>query len=364
VYLYQILRNFRPKGEKKKKNNLSSQNKIQPFASHSSMVAIKRLTALWAFLESGVGGVLHIVQMPFVGLFIGGFAVIIITNIAKYSNNSSSQIFKSLLIVVLVKLSISPFTPFTAYVAVAFQAIFALLIFKIFKINYFSILVVCVVAMLESAFQKLLIVWLLFGKPFFMAIDVFVKFVGKQIGGLPFSGSQIFVVLYVLLYVLGGVFVAQIAYLCVNKNIVIEDAPVIARNSKDSLLRMKNRLPFLKFGIVLAIVSILLFLANNNCNVGFLLVLKTIVYTILAIFIWYFVVLPVCYTLLKYFFKNKLKRYSNSIESVVLVFPDLKVLTKMAWQKTHNKKGLARCSYFAITLIHWSITYNANKDLE
>ena len=44
--------------------------------------AIQRLTALWAFTESGLGGIMHALQIPFTGLLVGGMAVIMISLIA------------------------------------------------------------------------------------------------------------------------------------------------------------------------------------------------------------------------------------------------------------------------------------------
>src|SRR6202008_2387238 len=79
--------------------------------------AIQRLTALWAFTESGLGGLLHALQIPFTGLVVGGMAVIIISFIAEISGNNYKQILKSALIVLIVKAMVSPYTPFPAYIA-------------------------------------------------------------------------------------------------------------------------------------------------------------------------------------------------------------------------------------------------------
>ena len=56
-------------------DNLTKEQKV---------LAIQRLTALWAFAESGLGGMLHALQLPFTGLIVGGLSVIIITLIAKF----------------------------------------------------------------------------------------------------------------------------------------------------------------------------------------------------------------------------------------------------------------------------------------
>ncbi len=47
-------------------------------------LAVQRLTALWAFSESGLGGILHALQMPFTGLLVGGMAILLISLIAFF----------------------------------------------------------------------------------------------------------------------------------------------------------------------------------------------------------------------------------------------------------------------------------------
>ncbi|MFN9519473.1 MAG: hypothetical protein ACK574_07030, partial [Bacteroidota bacterium] len=63
---------------------------------------INRLTALWAFSESGLGGMMHALKIPFTGFFLGGFAIVILTLIAHHSRNRFSDIMQSTLLVILV----------------------------------------------------------------------------------------------------------------------------------------------------------------------------------------------------------------------------------------------------------------------
>ena len=61
------------------------------------VVAIQRLTALWAFSESGLGGIMHALKIPFTGLVVGGMSVIMISFIAQLSANHYKEILKSAL---------------------------------------------------------------------------------------------------------------------------------------------------------------------------------------------------------------------------------------------------------------------------
>ena len=101
------------------------------------LAAIQRLTALWAFAESGLGGLMHALQIPFTGLVVGGMAVMIISLIAEISEHDHKQVLKSALVVLIVKAMVSPYTPFPAYIAVSFQAMLGYALFSLFPINFF-----------------------------------------------------------------------------------------------------------------------------------------------------------------------------------------------------------------------------------
>jgi hypothetical protein len=73
-------------------------------------VTVSRVTALWAFSEAALGGVLHALRIPFTGLFIGGAAVIFLSLIAHFSSRKTA-IIQSTLVVILIKGIVSPYTP-------------------------------------------------------------------------------------------------------------------------------------------------------------------------------------------------------------------------------------------------------------
>lgn len=52
---------------------------------------------------------------------------------------------------------VSPHTPVPAYLAISFQAIMGYGLFSLFKVNFLSIFLLSILAMMESAIQKLLI---------------------------------------------------------------------------------------------------------------------------------------------------------------------------------------------------------------
>ena len=192
--------------------------------------AVQRLTALWAFTESGLGGIMHALQIPFTGLLVGGMAVIMISLIADISGNNYKQVLKSALIVLIVKAMVSPYTPFPAYIAVAFQAALGYGLFSLLKVNFLSIVLLSTIAMLESAIQKSLILTLFFGESLWKAMDSMMAFLANQFGSNMSHGSYWIVGIYLLIYLAGGFFIAWLAFCTIksfktkNSNFILNAA--------------------------------------------------------------------------------------------------------------------------------------------
>lgn len=241
-------------------------------------LAIQRLTALWAFAESGLGGVLHAFQIPFTGLVIGGFAVIIITLIAKFSDHHYQQILKSFLIVLIVKAMVSPHTPVPAYLAISFQAIMGYGLFSLFKVNFLSIFLLSILAMMESAIQKLLILTFFFGQSLWKAADGLADFITQQLGLQQWNGSYWLIVLYLLIYFIGGIATAWIAYKTIRQLSFTPELPEISllvindanENNKTSKTKIWAGI------LLMLIISALLFFFSPENSSGWIAVIKTI----------------------------------------------------------------------------------------
>ena len=209
-------------------------------------IAVQRLTALWAFTESGLGGVMHALKIPFTGLLVGGMAVIMISMIAEISEHNYKQILKSALIVLIIKAMVSPYTPFTAYIAVAFQALSGYFLFSLMKVNFISILLLSTIAMLESAIQKLLILTLLFGESLWRATDNMIALLARQFGFTALHGSYWIITVYLFIYIAGGFLIAWLALRTIknsytDKAVLIATAGTIAVDNNTKKTNGKNK---------------------------------------------------------------------------------------------------------------------------
>lgn len=328
------------------------------------LAAIQRLTALWAFSESGLGGIMHALQIPFTGLLVGGMAVIIISLIAEISSQNLKQVLKAAVIVLIIKAMVSPYTPPPAYIAVAFQALLGYAIFSLLPINFFSIALLSSIAMLESAIQKLLILTLFFGKSFWKAMDEMVAFITKQFGSSASNGSQWLVTVYLGIYLVGGIIIAWIAYKTIKgffteKDLAILDSTKIINGEiyKEEPTKRKTLYQKLwKLMLVLVILSAVLFVFAADTKQGWLAVVKTMSWTLSVILVWFMLIGPLFTRLIQKLLRKKQSRYSDEVLRTLSFLPMLRRIAALAWEKSREYSGPARWQFFFSALIHWSLT--------
>lgn len=327
--------------------------------------AIQRLTALWAFTESGLGGIMHAFQIPFTGLLVGGMAVIMICLIAELSQRHYKQILKSVLIVLIVKAMVSPHTPFPAYFAVTFQALLGYCLFGLMRVNFISIVLLSTIAMLESAIQKLLVLILIWGESLRKAADIMIGFIAGQFGLTAIDGSKWVIAGYLVIYIAGGFVIAWLAMRTI-KNFRYDNVVEVAESisfvediSGGRTTAGKNR--FKKLWVLIGITTLLsavLFFFAPDTKEGWLAVLKTVSWTLSAILIWYMIIGPLFTKAIQKFLQKKQRRYSEEVLQTLSFIPVLRRLTVMAWQQSRKAKGLKRWFVFVSTLIHATLTYS------
>jgi hypothetical protein len=327
--------------------------------------AVQRLTALWAFTESGLGGIMHALQIPFTGLLVGGMAVIMISLIADISEQNYKQVLKSAMIVLIVKAMVSPHTPFPAYIAVAFQALLGYGLFSLLRVNFLSIILLSTVAMIESAVQKLLILTLFFGQSLWKAMDEMIALLAKLFGSAVTNGSYWMVGIYLLIYVAGGFFIAWLAYRTI-KNFNAEQSAFVletssATNNSISDIKKPSEKNYRRLWILIAVMvalSVVLFVFAGDNRQGWLAVIKTISWTLSAILIWYMLIGPLFTKVIQKFLHKKQSRYSDEVLKILSFLPVLRSLTTIAWQKSRLHSGFRRWYFFFSALIHATLTYS------
>src|SRR5215203_3359077 len=174
-----------------------------------------RLIALWIFCEAVLGGIIHGLKLPVSGLIVGSCSVICICLIACYVPLRNA-ILKATIIVAIFKMMLSPHSPPTAYIAVFFQGLVGQLLFSTNGFYKVSCILLGVIALAESALQRILVMTIVFGNDLWKAMNETVSKLTGQAGATNYS--LLFGVGYLLLHILVGFIVGLFAYKLTKKN--------------------------------------------------------------------------------------------------------------------------------------------------
>ncbi|MGI8598141.1 MAG: hypothetical protein ACR2KB_02695 [Chitinophagaceae bacterium] len=335
--------------------------KVDALSNEQRVIAVQRLTALWAFAESGLGGLLHALKLPFTGLMVGGMAVILITFIAFFSKGNYKTILQSLLIVLIIKAAVSPHTPFPAYIAVSFQAVAGFILFSLLSVNFVSILFFGIIAMVQSAVQKLLILTFFFGTSFWKAANELGNYIAKQFSLSSLEGSYWLVGIYFFIYLSGGVVISFTAFNMIKKFSFDSGASVYSDQQpiqQESLpIRKKGtnkRLYFIFSFFVLLSIVLYIFTPKEEAS---LQVLKTLIWTFTAIIVWYIILNPLLAKLIRNVLRQKRNVYTKQVDETLSFLPVIKHISATAWMRSKNSSG-NRIKNFIFLLINDTLMYN------
>lgn len=323
---------------------------------HSDIVT--RLTALWAFSEATFGGILHALKIPFTGLFVGGAAVIFISLIA-YNSNKSTAILKSTLLVVLIKFIISPYTPINAYFSVFVEAFLGIFLFGIIKHHALASLLLGIGSLIFSAFQKLLVITILFGKTIWESIDIFSNYVINifiALNEVSISFSYFLIAIYLVLHISGGIIAGITAGRIPNWinhfSGEIDYDKIIPADEKNSKKEKRKRKPWFQkrsgiFLIFIALFLVIISYFGNEFESNLPLnILIMFVRSILITTLWFLIVSPIAMKLLQKYLNNKKSSYSDEIENIVKLLPYMKAVVSYSWFTSKSLKGFTRIKIF------------------
>ena len=300
-----------------------------------------RITALWAFSEAFMGGILHGLQIPFAGLVLGFVAAVCITLIALGSTQKG-EILKATVLVIAVKFILSPHTPPMAYVAVLMQGAVGELLFlkkRFFKPAAF---ILTLFSLLYSAFQHLLILTIIFGKQFWVAIDIFLNKITQS-----FSKGAVHYSLYIVLFYIGCYLVAGIVGGFLNIKIIKKvqagsDANVLlqqldglvindnnAFSNSPSVKKKKNWL--MVFGGLMLLLLIASYLPFLNAGFSKSKVLEVILRGVIIILVWSFFITPLLRMQMQKWITRYKEKKAGSIQQVVALLPGIKIIVEQSW---------------------------------
>ena len=312
---------------------------------------IDKLTALWALNESGLGGFLHVFNSPFTGLIVGGIAILLISLIAFYAENKWQSIFKALIIVLIIKMAVSPYSPFTAYISVSFQAVFGAFLFSNFSWKGITLIVLGMVTFLQSALQKLLKLTIIYGTDFWEAINIYGTWIQEKINFITqTSTTSVLITIYLLVYGIGGllagVFIKSMIGIISKKEETsfYLEAPVFTSEEKKTKNGMKSKVIWI--WLITVAVIVLAFTFFGGALFGWQKAIYIIARSFLFLMLWYLVLGPFMLKLIRKYLAEKESKYQADIANAMDLFPYFRQIIAFTWKETKHLKGYTRFKYF------------------
>lgn len=350
-------------------NQTATKNALQP---------VERITAIWALSEAAFGGLLHALHIPLTGLFIGGFAVLFITLLAFFSEKPGT-ILKATIIVMIVKLLASPHSPINAYFAVAFQGIAGELIFRFIKNKRIAAFSLGMISLLQSGFQKLIVVTLVFGQNIWDAIDLFSDYVLKQFLISPriieeFSLSATLIILYISIHALGGVFFGLWAPTLarnVKQGYTSSENPIQIKINSDKILSEKPRSKRRKFWkkltylLILAMaisIVVLTFIFPVFEESKGMSAVTMIIRSVIIMTIWFYAAGPFLMRKLRKYLVKKESDHQREVRDILNLLPNLKSIVQQSWKALPGKRDLRSTGQFIENLLIYLLS--ADLDAE
>ena len=329
-----------------------------------------RITALWALSESALGGILHLFKVPFSGIILSGAAVIFICLLAGFHKNST-VILKATTIVILIKFTMAPHSPLTAYFSVFTQGLFGTVLFTLFNSSKINALILGIIAVTFSGFQRLIVITLIFGNTFWNSLDefayrivsTFVKIESSEMMSL----SLIVVTIYLLIHLTAGIFIGIVGYKIpqwISKfsadysyNDIVLSEVIEKHKNKKKWYNKKIVKTIVFFIAVAALVSILFPVENSGLLVN---VLYMSLRAVVIVIIWIFFVAPFIKKILSKILKRKQKVYGQKLEQILEILPLLKHIVTYSWRDTKEYTKITRIKEFLLRVITITLTIDLN----
>jgi len=310
-----------------------------------------RLTALWALCESGLGGWMHALHLPFTGFFVGAFAVVIISLIAHFTGGNFRQVVQATALVLLLKAAVSPQSPLPAYIAVAFQGIMGALLFSLFRFRLACILL-GIITMMENALQKVLVATIIFGNSLWKALNMFFSGIAKELR-LPSTVSFSFwlIGIYVLVYAVWGLvlglWMARLPQLLAAKaDSVLKEVNLTHAGMEAASVKGRRTIRLFTGMLLLLFIVVVLWFGANSLGKIYYIVLRTICVVALLVF----VIGPV----FRWSMQRLVKKQERQKQFMALIdyLPELRSYVRPAYELARKEPALlARFRSFVLTLI-------------
>jgi hypothetical protein len=325
------------------KINIIEQMKEQPLTNPRIYY---RIIAVWVICEAMLGGMIHGLKLPVSGLIVGSSAVICICLLAHFVPVKGA-ILKATIIVACFKMALSPHSPPPAYIAVFFQGLMGELIFSQKRFFRFSCILFGIIALVESAAQRILVLVILYGSSFWNAVNAFIS---KITGSSSITNySLIFASVYLVVHILAGIAAGMMSIWLIQKSIAYPDirADYIDPSKAavtPGIKRKRKKVQIILFTawLVLLLFYIESLVDNKQPVLPASIALTIFLRSVLIVLTWYLLINPVLDLYLKNWLSKQEAAAGSAVKEIAELIPATQYLFKKSWELSAKQKGWKR----------------------
>ena len=319
-----------------------------------------RLIALWVTCEAFAGGIMHAAKLPFTGMTVSSLAITCIVLIAYYVP-SRSAIIKATIIVAIFKLMLSPHSPPTAYIAVFFQGFMGQLLLRNRRYFNISAVVLAVLALVESAIQRILVLLIFSGTEFWNAVNQFIqKLTGqKELTDLSFRLAIGYIIIHAIVGIFVGASAVRLAKLSTGWKTSYPSLIIDKENTETAIVTKKeNQKRKLRPVFVIILLTLLALYAQSYIDPKHAFIPSNIIVniflrSIIILLTWYLIAGPLIMFLIKRSLGLQQQKYKQEINEVMLLLPRTRYIFRQAFKLSESTKGFGRIKlFFKILLIN------------
>ena len=346
---------------------------------NSSQIAIINLTAFWAFSEGFLGGILNALKIPFKGLFLGSISVIVITLIASFSDKKGI-ILRTGIIVMIIKLMLSPYTSLPAYFAVFVQTLLGELFFLNRSYTTLPAILLGIITSAFSSIQRIVVLTLVMGNAFWDTIDQFTSYIYNEFFGgktIPseFKFSNWLVGTYIAIHCIVGFIVGLYASRLSSKikgekfdaekfademNKISNKGGITSNEIKKNKSKIFRATKIILYGFLL-MVLILSYVLNEgyfDSKSVWIMLFRSLAITVL----WFKIVAPVLQKIVRKKLMKRKDKYSGEVQNVLTILPFIKKLFVYAHREAGLNSGFKKITSFIVIIFTVLLKYDFTTD--
>ena len=310
-----------------------------------------RLIALWIVCEAFAGGIMHAAKIPFAGMVVSGLAVTCIIFIAYYLP-SKTNIIKATIIVAVFKLMLSPYAPPTAYIAVFFQGLMGQLLFRNKNLFRLSAIILSVLALTESAMQRLLVLLIVYGKSFWMATDEYLnKLVGSKQTSYSLMLAGIYIFIHAVVGIIVGVYAVRLAKNAERRAAGHPEFLLTGEAEKPATTVKPGKRKKIKWMFVIIWFALIAVFIHAYADPKHALLPageagKILLRSALIVLSWVLIIAPLIMRFVRSRINNIREKEKLPIKEIMDMLPRIKNIFTQSWLLSASLKGLARLRLF------------------